>query len=131
MDHPPAYVYILSRPGRCKIGRSISAVRRGMQIASGAGLNDVRLHIAFPVLADLAPEIEACAHEIHQHVRSRGEWFELDPDVAAKSVIEAIGIVARRHAVEGQNLVPENPNLPKIATSELIRDRLEKLFPGQ
>jgi hypothetical protein len=126
-------VYILVRVDRCKIGLSRSAVRRTRAIKVQGGIEDARLHLAFPVARSLAATIEDRAHEVLAGRRIMGEWFRVTVDEAAEAVEQAILAVTRKQAVGSDPLVQRRdaltPRTPE-ETRALIGRRIERMKAG-
>jgi hypothetical protein len=100
---PPAessFIHVIARPGRCKIGRSISGEQRARDIIRPAGLNDAQFHIALPVLSALPRWIEQEAHALLRAKRVEGVWFLVEPAEAADAIERALVTVTRLAAVQ-------------------------------
>jgi hypothetical protein len=124
------FVYVLVRPRSCKIGISVSALQRARGIASQAGLTDLSLRVAFPVVASLAREIEQEAHRLVASSRIAGEWFDLTPEKAIDAVERAILSVTRKHAVGPHELTKGLRRALDLRTPEgqqIFRSRLERM----
>ncbi len=99
------------------------------RIGSQAGLTDMDLHVAFPVLPSLAREIEEQAHHDLRSKRLRGEWFRVTADEAVAACERAILSITRKRASGPQN---GRPRVPIDASSpegqKILADRRQALF---
>lgn len=86
----PAGVYVISA-GRApvKVGIAIDPARRLAALQTGHP-ERLRLHQHIPVAAGRAREIERLCHLCLADHRMKGEWFDVDPQVAAQVVREVI-----------------------------------------
>jgi hypothetical protein len=97
-----SFIHVIARPGRYKIGTSISGEQRARDIIRPAGLNDAELHIALPVFSALPHGIEQEAHALLRAKRVEGVWFAVEPSEAADAIEWALVTVTRLAAVQPQ-----------------------------
>ncbi len=72
------YVYFVSAGDRVKIGRATDVGRRFLTLQT-AHAADLKLVLAIPAHAAL----EGAIHRRFAHLKTRGEWFRLEPDLLA------------------------------------------------
>ncbi len=125
-DLDAAYIYVLVKGDRCKIGRSRMPRRRANAIGTAAGF-DLKIHIAFPVAAFLASEVEKFAHATLNRQRIKGEWFCVDGDQAVSAVENAILEITRRRAIGPGNGLPRAIDCQSPEGRQILLTRLSAL----
>jgi len=106
-----AYLYVMASDDRAKVGLTIDLKGRAAAVGYLGG-QSVKVVLALWVEAEKAEALESHAQWLLQDFHARGEWFDVEPEIACEAVHEAVRAYGAGETMERFRL--RNARPPKL-----------------